>query len=587
MQTNSEAIYDLLGSSSDWEKTLVERLEYIKQNRALSSRSDEAELLARTLEHVVPDRSHAIAAYVLCFSLDNSQIQALQRGSELSIERSDFSTAARLNRVEYKQSGDPALLVREGIAWLDAGEPDRAVPPLLEALDHYPESEELRCALECARQEWPDVRAEISRLKLLASQAESGPDAARSLLQAARTMMMLNCNPGVLDKYLLTAFKADPEHTSTLGLLERRLAHLAYPDAFWAICEERVDNRTSALGAVEELRRMAMRLCTCQPYRYLGLQVIQQALDEAYESELTHIPGHLAMHTLLFEYCEEAQLTNEYLNLIDRGLELPLPRLDQLFLSLQGLVLTLNMDDELGARNYARMVQSLAPNHPLVGVALERGLIENRSSADISIGFAATSKKSSISSSSAGQEGGEVYEIIDDISRGWVAPKKSDETISDLEFPEAPDEVSSVNAPIPAAPSGAPEVLGAATRLSPSSIDALRSSAKQRNQTNASHAPRAARLMMPLAIDVLVEGKEARALTRDLSETGAFILASENLPVGEEVLINVHLPAERGSLQTKVFCLETKVTRSIGSGYGVEFASPPEIFLTHFRGLLE
>jgi len=319
MHSTPESIRKLLEVSLDWENTLLSRLQTIKNDRGLEDKSAQALVLAESFEHCVPDRSHAIAAYVLCYKFDNTQLHALSRARELSIERSDFATAARLSRVHYQHSQDPNMLHQEGTAWLDAGNPDRALAPLVEALRHYPQSEELQCELQCARQEWPDARAEISRLKGVAMDANSGEVAARALLQAARTMRMLNCNQGEMDKYLLTAFKADTENASTLGLLERRLPHLAYPDALWAIWEERIEKRTTPLEAVEEQRRLATILCSCESYRDLGLRVAQRALDEAYDSELVHIPGHLALHSLLFAYCEEAQLTNEYLNLIDRG----------------------------------------------------------------------------------------------------------------------------------------------------------------------------------------------------------------------------------------------------------------------------
>ncbi len=589
MYSNSESIRKLLEVSLDWEKSLLSLLQTIKNDRRLENKSAQAMALAESLEHCVPDRSHAIAAYVLCYKFDNSQLQALNRARELSIERSDFATAARLSRVHYQQSQDPQLLHLEGIAWLDDGNPDRALAPLVEALRYFPDSEELQCELLCARQEWPDARAEIARLKGVAIDADSGEVAARALLQAARTMRMLNCNQGEMDKYLLTAFKADPENSSTLGLLERRLPHLAYPDAFWAIWEERIDKRTTASEAVEEQRRLATMLCLCETYRDLGLRVAQRALEEAYDSELVHIPGHLALHSLLFGYCEEAKLTNEYLKLIDRGLELPLPRLDQLFLCVQGLVLTLNSGDDSGAASYAKMVQAIAPQHPLVATALERELIDESvlvlPITDNRVGGEIRSKPVEQEPEIEKMSGD--FQLIDDISIGWQSEEEIGEDYEELDMPEAPKEVSRVERAPTRPPVEVPKYFGAVSSLPEESLEVLRSSARKRNHRPPTLEPRALRLLIPLAVDILVEGKEARALTRDLSESGAFILGTEPLPVGADLLINVHLPEENGSLKTRVFTLDTRISRLNASGYGVEFVQPPEIFFQHLRELLK
>ncbi|MBL4636287.1 MAG: PilZ domain-containing protein [Kofleriaceae bacterium] len=589
MHSNSESIRKLLEVSLDWEKTLLSRLQTIKDDRQLENKSVEALVLAESFEHCVPDRSHAIAAYVLCYKFDKSQLNALSRARVLSIELCDFATAARLSRVHYQQSQDPRLLHQEGTAWLDAGNPDRALAPLVEALRYFPESEELQCELQCARQEWPDARAEIARLKGVAIDADSGEVAARALLQAARTMRMLNCNQGEMDKYLLTAFKADSENSSTLGLLGRRLPHLAYPDALWVLWEERINKRTTPLAAVEEQRRLATILCSCESYRDLGLRVAQRALDEAYESELVHIPGHLALHSLLFAYCEEAQLTKEYLNLIDRGLELPLPHLDQLFLCVQGLVLTLNSGDDSGAASYATMVQTIAPQHPLVATALERGLVNEsvlvQPDASNTVSGVILSKH--VDLVPAYEEVDDDFQLIDDILIGWQSEDDVTDVYEDFDMPEAPKEVSRVERP-PSAPTvEVPKSFGAVSSLPEESLEVLRSSARKRNQPPPTPEPRASRLLIPLAIDILVEGKEARGLTRDLSESGAFILGTEPLPIGAGLLINVHLPEEIGSLKTRVFTLDTRVSRLNASGYGVEFVQPSEIFLQHLRELFK
>ena len=54
---------------------------------------------------------------------------------------------AKIAKLQYQQTKDPEFCLSEGFAWLDAGEPNRAVKPLLIAQTAYPDRPDLRFAL--------------------------------------------------------------------------------------------------------------------------------------------------------------------------------------------------------------------------------------------------------------------------------------------------------------------------------------------------------------------------------------------------------------------------------------------------------
>ncbi len=370
MQSKSDSLIHLLWGSSDWHETLLGELVRLKAEDHGAASASEAFALGTLLEHCVSDRKVAIAAYVLCFQRDTNRIDALIRARQLSLELGDFATAARLASFQFSRQADAQLLVVEGSYWLDSGEPDRAVKPLASAYQRFPNSEIVKSALQTARQEWPDVRAEIRRLKGLALSAETGPQAARVLKLAINTLAMLNTSEDVLEKYLLTAFKADPENASVLAMLQERIPTMAYPEAFLAICESRIDIRTGPWERVEELRRTGTCLAQSERFREVGIRVLERALTEAYEEQLVEIPGHLAMHTMLLTHFTQSSLLREYLDLILKGLTNPLPQLDLIFLVLQGLSVSWKkLKDNSLAKHFAEMARDLTPEHPLVVAA--------------------------------------------------------------------------------------------------------------------------------------------------------------------------------------------------------------------------
>ena len=381
----------LIGSStldiSAWEELLSSKLVELKAGMHLPSCAPQAFEVAQAFEHCVVGGNGAITGYVLCYRADPSRLDALARACQLSEEAGDFATKARLARLQYKQDGDVRHLVVEGIAWLDARQPDRAVKPLTKASREFPDSDVVASALRTARREWPKVREEVARVMEIARRADSPQRASNSILQAARMLGMLQTNQVSLEKLLLAALAKDPENGSALGMLEQQLAHLEDPDAILGVYEARLANRRTAHAHVDELRRAGMRLFGNGHHHSLGVRLVHRALSVAYQNQLTAIPGHLGMLSLMREHYEDAQMLDKFLEVIESALAHPLPEFDVQYLALQGLeVSLLHLGDEESARAYATLATAFAPRHPLVVQARERGLVgASEASLDVSV----------------------------------------------------------------------------------------------------------------------------------------------------------------------------------------------------------
>ncbi|MCP4444295.1 MAG: hypothetical protein GY811_02980 [Myxococcales bacterium] len=367
MREISRALQAALACSADWSKTLSERLERLKELIENPACSVNAFEVAQVFEHCVADREGAIAGYVLCYRADPKRIDALARARAICVEIGDFATTARLSRLQYKQDSDPMHLTDEGIAWLDAGQPDRAVKPLMAAARKMPDVHHVQSALRTARREWPSVRHEVARLLQEADQADTCEGASDSVLQAARMLRMLQTNQVSLEKLLLASLAHNPENASALGLLEVRLSHLEDKEALLEVYEARLEARATHRERVEELRRAGMCVCWHPAYRALGVRLIHRALQVAYKENLSDIPGHLAMLAILRKHYKQAGNSGKLLEIIEHALDGPLPEIDLQYLALEGLDVTMNViGDENSARTYAELASGFTPQHPLV-----------------------------------------------------------------------------------------------------------------------------------------------------------------------------------------------------------------------------
>lgn len=371
----SKALYSVLVQAPDLPAALLAIAEGLKNRIGSPETAKKAIEVAQVLEHCDPDRSRALAAYVIAWKSDPGRLDALSRARHLGRELGDFATSAKLAHLQNRHAPDSALLVFEGNAWLDAGDPDRAIKPLLSAVRAMPGDERVTLALATAQREWSDVRGQIDSLRAKAAALFHPAEAAELLLQAARMLTMLQTNDREVEACLLDAFDRDPENLSALGLLEGRLDTLVGEDRFMQICERRIAARQSPAAMAEELRRAGTRMAGSPRFRGLGIRLLERCLDYAYDAKLDMIPGHVASLSLLGQHARSSKLHSEFLELIDRGLSVPLSEIDHSVMATQALDIAWRHSvDEQAARTYAGIAASLAPRHPVVIEAREAGL---------------------------------------------------------------------------------------------------------------------------------------------------------------------------------------------------------------------
>jgi tetratricopeptide (TPR) repeat protein len=177
--------------------------------------------LAELCEFCVLDPQSAADLYSASYQSDRSQLDVLSRMRRLchSMGRSDH--AARTAELEFRHSQNPRYHAVAGQAWLDAGQPDRAVGPLLRAEEATPGEQNIAAALEVARRDWANPEDQASML--LSRARQSSVDAPIMGLQAARIWRMLNIEDERYEESLQLCLDTNPNMLSPCNLMEHLL----------------------------------------------------------------------------------------------------------------------------------------------------------------------------------------------------------------------------------------------------------------------------------------------------------------------------------------------------------------------------
>ncbi len=204
----------------DWSKATPALAEQIMASETMTGKVKAPYLrrLAELCEFCVLDPQIAADLYGASFQADRSQVDVLPRMRRLCEEIGRFDHAARTAELEFRQSKEPRFHAIAGQSWLDAGEPDRAIKPLLAADASAPGNPHIVAALEVARREWanPEMHAEelIERAR---TQGEAG---VISALQAARILNMLDFDDERFETALLLCLAQQPNLPSACNLME-------------------------------------------------------------------------------------------------------------------------------------------------------------------------------------------------------------------------------------------------------------------------------------------------------------------------------------------------------------------------------
>jgi len=327
-------------------------------------RSEQLFELAALSENLLPNRERAIELYNAAWQAGSQNQRALTRARYLCRELGRLDLVAKIAEMEYGHSRNIECCVIAGLAWLDAGKPDRAVRPLLTAQAVSPNDASISDSLKVAQKEWGNVRTEVERLQALAGEAE--PDGASGhYVQAARVLAMLGTENPECQTMLRLAISANPRNDSAHALLESRLVVGQEWDELARLAERRAQASVTAYERSEIYRRWgtAFSLHYKQPER--GAQLLMQSLITAYDNAVADVPGQLATYSLLREHARYIGGIEPVVALAQRAFTTPLTEDEQLAIAVHMAPAARQLAQRDAALAFIGTVCNLVPTHPL------------------------------------------------------------------------------------------------------------------------------------------------------------------------------------------------------------------------------
>lgn len=396
----------ILWRELDWSAAL-DRLSVTatRANRLTGARAHRTAIeLALALEYIEPDRRRAIAVYELAGDHE--------RACDLAAELGWWSARARLSA---RIIDSPEHVLDEAAAWWDAGHPDLCALALAEVrgADRGVRGAQL-AALVANR----DLSRHAAEAVAHAAGAQ-GTEAANAYVMATRFYRVAD-EPDQVTRWLEAAVAADPKHTvAARSLLEIaiRSRDPAGLKRFLAIRLDGADFDTSLDG----IRACALSLADSDHHRGFGQRLVRQILDKAYELGHAHIPGHLAMWTVLVTHAAAAGNRRELLPFVLKALEASRVAVDRVWLAALATDISLREgNNPVVAGAYAEIVAEHAPDHPIVRalVSVVAEAVEDEPTSPIAIPVAAIK---------AAKEEAEVYvDIRIDLETAYADAEQND-----------------------------------------------------------------------------------------------------------------------------------------------------------------
>ncbi|MBV8758667.1 MAG: hypothetical protein JO257_15380, partial [Deltaproteobacteria bacterium] len=346
-------LFELLRRESDWRAALpriASQISELPEDRIRAARD-----LGAAFEHVEPDRRRAIGAYQLAGAgRDNGRSRAL------ATELGWWAAVARIAHVELQATGDLQALLVTCRALINQGNTELARRIFADA--HLADVKG-DAALATLRAELAGNTADWPRW-LQYARTLTGRAAADVFVWTAR-LARADGRPD-WTSHLESALAADPRHALAGAMLTDHAFTSGDRKAIFDVMKLRLVNADTATTC-DVMRDIATRVSlTTSGHGGLARRLLRGALDRAYDSGLSEIPGHLAMWALLDAAAAQDGRRTEQLALIMRALETPLPDHDRVWLAALGAAICVEAGDSTAARAYAAVVAEHAPSHPTV-----------------------------------------------------------------------------------------------------------------------------------------------------------------------------------------------------------------------------
>jgi tetratricopeptide (TPR) repeat protein len=352
---------------------LIEELEReVEKIEPKDTRAQRLFELGEICEELFLRKDRAMVHYQAAFKLSPQDARALERARRIYREMGNLDMVATLLGLELKVAPTPQqkaeIQGQLGIALLDLGRRDQALPNLEEAAEARPDDHDIADALAAANYDKDDWLGEAERLTKQAEKSASGL-AARIYLRIARIYRMeVPADPAYVDT-LKKVVANEPQHEQANFLLEGALGTAQK----WDEIVQLHDKRAYAFADEKDQANLYRRFASVWALRFKDLEraagFYRKALQAYYGDgarEGAAFPGHLAAFGFLREIEGGKGEWQRLLQLADLGLGAgkALSQDELAILATQaGVISWREMKDPDRAKPYFDRVQQLAPEN--------------------------------------------------------------------------------------------------------------------------------------------------------------------------------------------------------------------------------
>jgi len=340
--------------------------------------------LGQLCEELFLRKDRAMIHYQAAFKLSRDLL-ALEKAREIYREMGNLEMVAKLLELEWQLTPDATrksvVEGKWGLALLDLGKRDAALPHLESAGKAMPDDREIHDAIAAASYDKEDWQGEVERLQKQAGKAEKNDKglASRIWLRIARIYRLEGedkKDPAAYSKALGKVVDADAQNVIANFLLEGALGAEKRFDDIVALHEWRLKNAESDKERAELSRRFASVWVLRFSDDQRAAKFYQQALETTYAGGLD-FPGHLAAFSFLRQIASAAEKGDAWgklLGIADLGMQAKLSDDEAVMLATQAGVISWKDAKDTGkARGYFERVQQSDPESEELKAYLAEG----------------------------------------------------------------------------------------------------------------------------------------------------------------------------------------------------------------------
>src|SRR6476646_2849726 len=210
-----QEIKQRLRSARSWPALIEELEKEVEQVEGKDQKAAKLFELGELCEDLFLRKDRAMVHYQAAFKLSPQDARALERARQIYREMGNLEMVSTLLGLELKVSSEPAkrpmIEGRWGIALLDLGKRDGALPHLEAAAEAKPDDREISDALAAANYDKEDWLAEVERLQKQADKSDTGL-AARIWLRIARIYKLEGVTDDAYVQALQRVVQNEPQH---------------------------------------------------------------------------------------------------------------------------------------------------------------------------------------------------------------------------------------------------------------------------------------------------------------------------------------------------------------------------------------